>query len=410
MSFQHDASILRELAQRYLEICHQPVQQERRELWRRHNSLQPTRPLVLVMFGDSWDEMPESRQLQCEDPMLRWQEMLLRRALVQDRLGDDTIFEPWIEEWATYIFPPNGRWGVEITTTPPDQHGGAFHQEPVLKELGDIERLVAPRHAIDEAKTAERLGRLRDAVGDAIEVKEIRSPYFRSFRGDISNDLGYLRGIDQLMLDMIDNPEWLHRLLAFMRDAILAAHETAEAAGDWRLTGGVNQSMPYAQELPDPGAHDRPVTRRELWGYMAAQEMTLVSPAMHEEFMFQYQRPILEKFGLVSYGCCEDLTRKIGMLRQLPNLRRIAVTPFADVQKCAEQIGTDYVISWRPNPALMVCCGWDETRIRRVLREGLAACRGLHLDITLKDVQTVEHEPHRLRDWVRLVREECAAL
>jgi hypothetical protein len=299
---------------------------------------------------------------------------------------------------------------VECKTIPATEPGGAFRVDPPLKELGDIEKLVAPRHVIDEAKTAARLGRLREAVGDVIAVKEIRAPYFRSFRGDLSTDLGGLRGIDQLMLDMVDNPEWLHRLLAFMRDAILAAHDAAEAAGDWRLTDHVNQSMPYAQELPDPGAHDRPVTRRELWGYMAAQELTLVSPAMHEEFLFQYQRPILEKFGLVSYGCCEDLTRKIDMLRQLPNLRRIAVTPFADVRKCAGQIGTDYVISWRPNPALMVCCGWDEARVRRVIREGLAACRGLHVDITLKDVQTVEHESRRLREWVRIVREEIDLL
>ncbi len=41
------------------------------------------------------------------------------------------------------------------------------------------------------------------------------------------------------------------------------------------------------------------------------------------------------------------------MLRQFPNLRNIVVTPRADVRRCAEQIGTDYVISWRPNPADM---------------------------------------------------------
>ena len=97
---------------------------------------------------------------------------------------------------------------------------------------------------------------------------------------------------------------------------------------------------------------------------------------MHDEFLLQYQLPIMSRFGLVAYGCCEDLTRKIDMLRQIPNLRIIAVTPRADVGRCAEQIGTDYVISWRPNPADMVCCGFDEARIRRILREGLAAARG----------------------------------
>ena len=47
---------------------------------------------------------------------------------------------------------------------------------------------------------------------------------------------------------------------------------------------------------------------------------------MHEEFLFRYQLPIMEQAGLVAYGCCEDLTCKIDMLRQIPNLRRIAVS------------------------------------------------------------------------------------
>jgi hypothetical protein len=126
---------------------------------------------------------------------------------------------------------------------------------------------------------------------------------------------------------------------------------------------------------------------------------------MHEEFLLRYQRPILDKFGLVAYGCCEDLTRKIDMLRSVPNLRRIAVAPVADVARCAEQIGRDYVMSYRPNPAEMVCCGFDEDRVRRIVRRDLAACRGLCVDITLKDVNTVEHHPQRLAAWVRIVKE-----
>ena len=62
-----------------------------------------------------------------------------------------------------------------------------------------------------------------------------------------------------------------------------------------------------------------------------------MSPKFHDEFLFQYQIPIMEHFGLVHYGCCEDLTRKIDMLRQLKNLRSIAVTPAANLRKCAGQ-------------------------------------------------------------------------
>ena len=168
--------------------------------------------------------------------------------------------------------------------------------------------------------------------------------------------------------------------------------------------------MPYADELPDPAANAGGARRRELWGFMAAQEFTAVSPEMHNEFLLRYQLPILREFGLVAYGCCEDLTRKIAMLRQIPNLRRIAVSPFADVEKCAEQIGTDYVLSYRPSPTDMVGYDFNPDRIRRILTRDLRACRNCHADITLKDVETVQGDPDRVRRWVQLAREVIDAL
>jgi hypothetical protein len=192
-----------------------------------------------------------------------------------------------------------------------------------------------------------------------------------------------------------------------MRDGLLAAQKEAEDAGDLSLTSGQNQAMTYAEDLDWPCANSGPRKRRDLWGFCAAQEFTLISPAMHEEFLLNYQRPIIERFGLCAYGCCEDLTRKIDMLRQVRNLRIIAVTPRADVARCAEQIGQDYVVSWRPNPTDMVCCGFNEDRVRRILSEGLAACRGCRVHIQLKDVETLEGEPDRMRRWVALARGLC---
>jgi hypothetical protein len=187
-------------------------------------------------------------------------------------------------------------------------------------------------------------------------------------------------------------------------------YDAVEDAGDWRLVDGRNQVMTYAQDLPDPRANSDPVTRQDLWIFMAAQELAGVSPKMHDEFMLQYQIPIMEKFGLAAYGCCEDLTNKIDILRKIPNLRRIAITPWADVESCGEQIGDEYVCSWRPNPAEMVCCGFDPDRIRRVVR---AACEGFAkngclFEICLKDVETVQNEPGRLPEFVRIVREVSA--
>lgn len=401
MGAMGDLDILRELVGSYLDVCGRPEQQQRRDEWRRHNSLQRTRTLIYVR-AFAFHEMPQSACL-CADPFLRDYEYHLRHKLFWNDLGDDSIFEPWLTVDATRRC---SGWGMEVARHVTGDAGGSYKVDYPLKSLGDLSNLRRPWHEIDEAATASRVARLQDAVGDLITINVDRGPAYRMWTGDISTDLGYLRGIENFMLDMLDDPEGLHRLLAFMRDGVLATHEQAEKAGDWGLSAHQNQAMAYASDLADPAANANGVQRKHLWAYMAGQEFTAVSPAMHDEFLLQYQLPILKNFGLVAYGCCEDLTGKIDMLRQIPNLRRIAVSPFANVAKCAQQIGGDYVVSYRPSPADMVGYGFDEGRIRRIIRRDLDSCRanGCHVDITLKDVETVGGDATRVGKWVEVVR------
>jgi hypothetical protein len=404
MAGNHDVTVLRDLAQQYTEVVHRDGQDELRDLWRRHNSLQDTRPLILAGAGGAWQEVPGAK-LECEDPFFLGHEYTLRNQLCQASFGDDTIFEPWITQRASLWCPPGGHWGLPVNRKMPDIAGGSWKVDPPIKSLDDAKKMVKPRHALDEDATERNVSHLHDTIGDILEVNVDRSPLWQVWAGDLSTDLAYLRGLDQMMLDMMDNPVWLHELLAFMRDGILAAHEEAERAGDWRLANHGNQAMTYALELEDPRANSEPVTRDRLWIFLAAQEYELVSPAMHDEFLLQYQIPIMEKFGLSAYGCCENLTQKIDILRQIPNLRRIGVTPRADVWRSAEQIGRDYVISWRPNPAEMMCCGFNPDHVREVVKDAMEACRGCVVDIHLKDVQTVQGNPGVVNEWVQVVRE-----
>ena len=399
MTLERDRTILRELANRYMRICHSPVQNVRRRLWRRHNSLKHTRPLIYVR-AFAWKEMPQS-VTQCESSLFQRYEDFFRRHIFWAGLDDDSIFEPWITLRATYNCQG---WGPEVHRKRPTEGRGSWKVDYPIKSLDDIKQLIMPTHDIDEEKTASDYAILAEAVGDIIPVCVDRAPYYRTWAGDISTDLGYLRGIEHFMLDMATNPEWLHRLVKFLADGILKTHDEAEAAGDWGLGCHQNQAMPYAEDLKAPAPQENGVSRSDLWVFMAAQECTGISPAMHDEFILQYQLPILNKFGLVAYGCCEDLTHKIDMLRQIPNLRRIAVSPYANVARCAEQIGTDYVLSYRPSPADMVSYGFCPDRIRAIMTHALEVSRGCHVDVTLKDVETVQSDPERVRKWVALVR------
>ena len=94
-------TILRDLARRYLDVCSRPEQNQRRDWWRRHNSLKTVRPPIYVR-AFAWREMPQA-QCVCEDGFLRQYEDFFRRHLFWHSLGDDSIFEPWVTVGAVHL-------------------------------------------------------------------------------------------------------------------------------------------------------------------------------------------------------------------------------------------------------------------------------------------------------------------
>ena len=143
-----DTMRLRDLASRYKELCSDPVQDERRDLWRRHNSLQPTRPLIYTR-AYAWAEMPES-VCACEDPLLRRYEGTLRNLLYWGSLNDDSVFEPWVTVPA--VLQCTG-WGVDGTRHRSGDARGSFKVDYPMQELQDIDRLRMPWHEVDEERT-----------------------------------------------------------------------------------------------------------------------------------------------------------------------------------------------------------------------------------------------------------------
>jgi hypothetical protein len=127
---------------------------------------------------------------------------------------------------------------------------------------------------------------------------------------------------------------------------------------------------------------------------------------MHEEFALQYECRYLERFGLTYYGCCEPLDKKMDILRKnVPNLRKVSMSPWIDMDEAAQNVGTDYVFSWKPNPAVFVDEPWDPVAVRRDMRKDLERLRGLHVEIVMKDISTVRYAPEHLREWSRIAVE-----
>jgi hypothetical protein len=401
----NDIQILRDLAAQVAEISRDKKYEERRDLWRKHNSLKRTRIPVYANVG-LWDfvgsEVVTPDVLKCKDPFYRYLEANLRCSIFKDSVDDDDVIEPWVS-----VFPvfEDAGWGVTPTYIHSNQKGGANKVIPPIKELEDINKLKKPIHKIDEVKTKEIVNKAEDAIGDIITIDRSRGNQFGVWAGDISALLGQFLGIEELMIYMYDRPEWLHSIAKFLMENIKRIYDETEEAGDWTLTNQYNQGLTYCEELPDPKPNSGGVSRKDLWCFFLSQEFTLISPEMQDEFLIKYQMPLMKDFGLIAYGCCEDLTHKIKYLKKIPNLRRVSASPWADVKKCAEQVEDKYVLTWRPSPSLTISNDWDPERIRKYIEDGLEASRGCYVDITLKDVQTVRGEIWRLAEWVKIVKD-----
>lgn len=133
----------------------------------------------------------------------------------------------------------------------------------------------------------------------------------------------------------------------------------------------------------------------------------MVSPVMHEEFVMKYESEFIKPFGLNGYGCCDDLTLKLDAVCALPQMRRISISPFANVQKSAERLKGDFILSWKPDPSDLVG-GFDEHIVRSRFRSALehAQNNSCVFEMILKDTHTCDHHPERFDAWSKIAREE----
>jgi len=138
---------------------------------------------------------------------------------------------------------------------------------------------------------------------------------------------------------------------------------------------------------------------------LAYDQNTLMSPRQYEEFIFPYQRAVIEKFGLCYYGCCEPVHSRWEVLKKIPNLRSVSVSPWCDEDFMAEAMGRNYVYSRKPNPTLISTKKFDEDAIREDLRKTVRTAKNCNVEIVMKDVHTLAGEPWRMARWVQLARE-----
>ncbi|OPZ26539.1 MAG: hypothetical protein BWZ02_01973 [Lentisphaerae bacterium ADurb.BinA184] len=403
-----DLTILRSLAARLAEIGALAEQREKADLWRRLNRLERTRPLILLQNA-TWHETGEVIRLQCEGEWARHQEWGMRAAIWHwDNVHDDAVYDS--VAYAPIVVRNTG-WGMAIDATRPEHVFGACHYNPILKGDEDpATKIALPTVTVDAAETDLAHERLA-AVWDGILPLRRRGVAWSWFA--MMDLFIQWRGLDNTFLDMVDRPAWIHAWMNRMTDWHLAEWEQYEKLGllslnngDCGAVGVGPGGLGITDCLPARGFDAARVRRADLWGHATTQIFAEVSPAMHDEFALAYESRLLSRFGLAGYGCCEPLHLKVDLIRRrIPNLRRMSMSPWADVEAGAQALRNEVIFSYKPNPAILGMATFDVNEARRQLRDVFERTRGCVIEVIMKDLHTVNRQPQRMGEWTRMALE-----
>lgn len=400
-----DVKILRKLAYEYLVASQDPRNSQNRILHTAVNDKKMIRPVVLI------NEVPfpelnfdGSLTLQCSDPILRSAEDFLRKKLFQWKyFPADMILPPYLPVEKAMKSTGIGI-SVEEETLATDQENWIVSHEyhDQLSTEEDLEKLHPPVISYDHEDTMMRYNRIANAIGDILPVRITGHNCYTSMWDEISA----YRGVTNLLIDLAERPEFSHQIVSLLTEFEISRLEQMEELGlfdidplEIHCTCALNSDL--------PGDYDGgKVKRSQIWGRGMAQIFASVSKEMHEEFDIQYMKKVMEPFGLVYYGCCEPLDKKVDIVEKLPHLRKISITPWADIDNAAEVIGNRYVIANKPNPS-SVAVRLDEDALRAEIGRTLNACKrnGCSFDMVLKDISSCGHQLDNLVRWEKTVME-----
>jgi len=403
---------LRTLAQKQAAYAALPEMAARKEMWTAVNDAHPgARPPVVI---ETWtfdrDFLPES-VFQCTSaPGRQIETQLLRNIRNYELVNDDKVVPDTFDiGWFITV----DEFGLQIDREAvPDAEGvvtGYRFLHPIRDLARDLTRLKPAAFHVDRPKTLAWQDFLTDLLGDFLPV-EIRTGCPISTM--LTNRVIELMGMQAFFTAMIDQPEQVHSLMAYLRDNALAYLGWMESEGLLRLNNAnqdsFGSSYNFTTCLPAPGYNGGPVRLADFWGCSNSQETVGISPRMFREFCSPYYRAVCEPLGLLYYGCCEPVHNFWNEISQLPHLKKVSISPWCDQAFMGEALGgTEIVFSRKPDPNfLSVAPRLEEDAWAAHIRETLAATRGVFVEFIIRDVYTLHGNLNNARRAVEIAREE----
>ncbi len=405
-----ERQILRELAKKQAFYANQECNLKRREEWYRHNEQQGERPLVHLEMGTFEQEILPER-MRCTGEFARQIERTLYGNFLNQELFDDDRVTPdyygmGYDSFFTLFGLPVKVEGAR------DAAGNAsvgHHFIPQIQDLEeDWDKLGETQFGVNPQDSLERKAALEEVLGDILPVRLEGSCLYSV----PTQMVVHLMSMETMMFSMYDYPELFKEMMERIADDTLAYYRLLEREGlILPTTGGgfLGQgSWCYNHTLPQgkaPGSY----TTGDVWGFMDSQETVGISPEMFEEFIFPCYKKISESFGLLSYGCCEPGGPVWdNCISKLANLRKVSISPWCNEEYMGERLrGSKIIFHRKPSPNYLgTGTTLDEEAFRSHIRKSLRAARGCSMEITQRDVYTINRDVKKAKRYVDIIKEE----
>ena len=405
-----ERQILRELAKKQAFYANQECNLKRREEWDRHNEQQGERPLVHLEMGTFEQEILPER-MRCTGEFARQIERTLYGNFLNQELFDDDRVTPdyygmGYDSFFTLFGLPVKVEGAR------DAAGNAsvgHHFIPQIQDLEeDWDKLGETQFGVNPQDSLERKAALEEVLGDILPVRLEGSCLYSV----PTQMVVHLMSMETMMFSMYDYPELFKEMMERIADDTLAYYRLLEREGlILPTTGGgfLGQgSWCYNHTLPQgkaPGSY----TTGDVWGFMDSQETVGISPEMFEEFIFPCYKKISESFGLLSYGCCEPVDPVWdNCISKLANLRKVSISPWCNEEYMGERLrGSKIIFHRKPSPNYLgTGTTLDEEAFRSHIRKSLRAARGCSMEITQRDVYTINRDVKKAKRYVDIIKEE----
>lgn len=398
-----DKLILRDLAKTQLEFANSPENIALKKEWIRNNECIKGRPMITVEWG-TFEKEAIGPLLKTEGKIAREIEKKILSGYVGQMLfGDDSVVNDYIALPKCSYFKP---FGLKVKVDKLEDSVGHHFVEQIEDLADDFHKLKPSKYGIVNILNNVSNSYLENLVGDILPIKNVVS----SLYSVPTQDVVHIMGLENMMFAMYDYPDEFHKMMDMLTDDYVAYFKHLESknfllpmvGSEWVGQG----TYAFNDTLKKEGTN---IKLNDVWGFMDSQESSTISPDMYQEFIFPYYKKVASLFGLFSYGCCEPVhSIWDNCLSKLDNLRKVSISPWCDEEIMGERLaGKKVVYHRKPSPNFLgVDKELNKEGLREHIKKTVKATKNCTVEFTQRDVYTVHNNMQKVRDYVRIIREE----